>query len=608
MLLLTVTVLLLLYAAFLAHRLGLFGRLSLALRPVSLDRIVDWSAQRYGNSVLFTTDTAPAWTIAALAQRYPHPREWSALRIRETADYIGSVYRCHALRGARIAILKQNHLDIHVFIQAAVRADYIACPINSKFAAADLAPYLDHLGATLLVSDTATLQRIGRQGGGLGCVQKVLIAERRQQFAGEAQMEVQSLFERAYPAVELLWLEEEAAAIRTVLPPVERGEEEVLYLVHSSGTTGFPKAVMLRNGAQSHAVRGWLCYVHVSRRYDKALLAVPNNHQAVILTFNSCLLMGLRVHWCSHYDQHSFDADAVLRELAAGGYTGFFGFPVVYTKLKEVPAQRYNLSRMRFWASTADASHEVIQRHFVGCGNVFRSLGLPLDGSIYMDAQGSSEVGTPSVIRYITRFTRRFDRRIGKPGSTPLGPQVRIRTEDGRMARRGEPGRLEVKGKTLFAGYWRAPELTAQAFTDGWFFTGDVVRRHADGNLVQLDRLVDVIHTCSGPVYSLPIEEVIHKHPAVFDACVWGQRQPDGSQLPAVAVALRESFCYSPEKLLSELNALLPLPLQLQHCVIMPWSDFPIGVTGKTLKRVFRERGVVIGMEEERRQYANVQM
>ncbi|HWH68852.1 MAG TPA: class I adenylate-forming enzyme family protein [Candidatus Sulfotelmatobacter sp.] len=579
-----------LYLAFVAYKLGLFERIALALRPVSLDTIMDRAARSYGNRVLFTTDRAPAWRIASLEAKYPHPLQWSALRLLETADLVGTVLRRHVLRGARIAILKQNHLDIHVFIQAAVRADYIACPINGKFAAHHVAPYLDHLGAALLVSDVATLLRISREGGSFGCVKKILLAEHREAVPGTAQKELLALFAEACTSVELLWLEEEAAGVSSVLAPVPRSAEALLYLVHSSGTTGFPKAVMLKNSAQSYAVRGWLCYVQVSRRFDKAFLAVPNNHQAVILTFNACLLMGLRVHWHSHYDQHSFDAHAVLRQLAEERYTGFFGFPVVYTQLKEIDPFRYNLSRMRFWASTADASHEVVQRHFVGCGAAFRSVGLPWEGSVYMDAQGSSEVGTPSVVRYITRFTRRFDRRIGKPGSTPLGPQIRIRTEDGTPARRGEPGRLEVKGATLFAGYWRDTTRTAQAFTDGWFFTGDVALRHRDGHLVQLDRLVDVIATNRGPVYSLPIEEKIHHHPAVFDACVYGHRQPDGSQLPAIAVALRPGFSYTGEKLLGELNKMLAPQQQLQSCILMPWSEFPIGVTGKTLKRAFRER------------------
>ena len=83
-----------------------------------------------------------------------------------------------------------------------------------------------------------------------------------------------------------------------------------MYLVHSSGTTGFPKAVILRNDAQSHAVRGWLCYVHLSRTRDRGYVAVPNNHQAVILTFNSSLLLGLRVHWDSSYGLSGFDPSA----------------------------------------------------------------------------------------------------------------------------------------------------------------------------------------------------------------------------------------------------------------------------------------------------------
>ena len=301
--------------------------------------------------------------------------------------------------------------------------------------------------------------------------------------------------------------------------------------------------------------------------------------------------MGLPVHWTSAYDRDGFDAEKVIRDLSDGGYTGFFGFPIAYTQLKEVPLKYFKLNRMRFWATTADASHEAIIRPFVQVGSVFKSLCLPFKGSIFMDAQGSSEVGTPSVIRYISTFTKKFDRRIGKPGSTPFGPQIRItRSNDVMQMMNGEAGRLEVKGKTVFNTYWNNPELTKNSFNNGWFFTGDVARFNKQGHLIQLDREVDVIHTRNGPVYSLPIEEKIHKHPAIFDACVYGASQADGSQLPAIAVALRENVKISSEELKEELNLLLSSDEELSHCEIMEWSQFPIGITGKTLKRIFRER------------------
>jgi acyl-CoA synthetase (AMP-forming)/AMP-acid ligase II len=149
-----------------------------------------------------------------------------------------------------------------------------------------------------------------------------------------------------------------------------------------------------------------------------------------------------------------------------------------------------------------------------------------------------------------------------------------------------------VKGKTVFAGYWNNHSLTFAAICDEWFFTGDIARQGRDGHLVQLDREVDVIHTTAGPVYSLLIEEKIHKHGAVFDTCVYGARQSDGAQLPVAAIALRHTsgFQLTAAELKDELNANLTAKEQLHRIEIMDWSEFPMGITGKTLKRVFRLR------------------
>lgn len=575
------------YAAFVALRTGLFRRLPLALGPISLEAIPDRAARRYGDRVLFTTETPCAWEVPALRERYPDRSRWSAERVRSTAAHVAGALRerLGIRHGDRVAILKENHFDVHVLIAAVVRSGGVACPMNRAFPSAKLGPYLANLGARVLISDRATTLRILRDRGNLAGVGTLLLADRRK----TSDRRLEDAVAASYPEVEVVWLEEALMEVGRECPAVPRGKNEPLYLVHTSGTTGFPKAVTLKNGPQSHAVRGWLCYVHLSPRFDRGYLAVPNHHQAVILSFNSVLLLGLPVHWnhaCGRDD--GFDPERVVEALARGRFTGFFGFPVTYTQLKEVPLERHDLRRMKVWASTADASHAEIVRRFVRFGGAFRALGIPLEGSVFLDAQGSSEVGTPSVLRYVTPFTRAFDRRIGRPGSTPFGPAVRIVHRDGRRAVLDEVGRLEVKGRTVFDGYWNDCTTTLLAMRDGWFFTGDVARRAPDGHIVQLDREVDVIHAVSGPVYSLPIEEKLHAHPAVYDVCVYGARQPDGTQRPAAAVALREGF--SAENLRSELNGLVRREERLVHLEILPWKEFPMGVTGKTLKRVFRER------------------
>lgn len=574
--------------AWVAVRTGAHQRLPLALGPLSLDTIPDRAARRHGGRTLFTACTATAWRLPG-RDSVGSDTDWSAVRIRDTADAVGGALRHLGVEvGGRVAILKPNHLDIHLFILAAVRAGAVAAPMNGSLDPAHVGPYLTALGARHLITDAGTLRRVLGDGGGLGVVEQVVVAERRPPHGRTEELEM--LLARAHPDARLTWIEDALAAAPPLERPVPRSANAPFCIVHTSGTTGFPKAVILTSGAQSHAIRGWLCYVPAAPRVDRAYLAVPNNHQAVILTFHALLLLGLRAHWTAGYDRDGFDAAGTVRALRTGGYTGFFGFPVTYTALKEEDLGSLRRSRMRIWATTADASHEAIIRRFVAVGWVFRSVGIPLAGSLFLDAQGSSEVGTPSVLRYYTRFTRRFGRRIGRPGSTPFGPHIRITGASGERVRGSGAGRLEVRGRSLFTGYWNDPERTEASVKDGWFFTGDVARYSSDGHIVQLDREVDVIRTSTGPIYSLPMEEVIHHHPAVHDVCVYGARQPNGFQLPAAAVALRRGAAISEAELLSVLNEALGATGRLSRIEILPWSAFPMGVTGKTLKRVFRER------------------
>ncbi|WP_242425064.1 class I adenylate-forming enzyme family protein [Frankia sp. EI5c] len=564
---------------------------------MSLERVPDRAARRHRDRVLFTSDEPCSWslpdpgrsgdTAGAGGTGGPLPDSWTARDIQATAGRLAAALRSLGLRhGQRVAVLKRNHFDIHLLHLGVVRAGGVACPMNGAFAADKVAPYLLNIDARILFADPATLLRVLREGGTPGGVEIVVLVGRVGEVP-EADVRELTCALNGTTAPAVHWIEDLLAAAREPVAAIRRGPREPLYLVHTSGTTGFPKAVILRNGPQSRAMRGWLCYVHVSPRRDRGYLAVPNNHQAVILTFNCMLLLGIRAHWTGATGR-DFDAQRTVAELARERYTGFFGFPITYTQLKDVPLAEHDLRAMRFWASTADAAHEEMIRPCVRVGGTFRRLGLPVRGSVYLDAQGSSEVGTPSVLRYYSPFTRHYDRRIGRRHSAPFGPKVRI-ARDGVPVRRGQVGRLEVRGGTLFEAYWNNHSLTYEAVRDGWFFTGDVAR-WSGGHVVQLDREVDVIHTGGGDVYSLPIEERVHRHPAVFDTCVYGARQPDGTQRPAAAVALRPGVEIDAARLRDELNALLTTAEELVSVEIMPWSEFPVGVTGKTLKRAFRER------------------
>ena len=141
------------YFVFLGWRLGLHQRLPLALRPISLERIPDRAARRYGDRPLFTCDRPVSWRVPALAGRYTDDTIWSASRVLATAGYLATMLReqLGVRAGERVAILKQNHFDVHLLITGIVRAGGIACPLNGHFEAANVGPYLENVGAKVLI-------------------------------------------------------------------------------------------------------------------------------------------------------------------------------------------------------------------------------------------------------------------------------------------------------------------------------------------------------------------------------------------------------------------------------------------------------------------------
>lgn len=576
------------YIGWIGVKLGFHQRLPLVFSKFSLEQIPLLAAKKYGEKVVATTDDPVRWTIPQ-RNELVDSFTWSANRINDTIGFVAAMLQKELglVHADRVAIVKENHFDYHVLNASVVRAGGIACPMHADFLADKLNPYLDNIGAKILVSDVTTLYRLLSEGADLGCVEKIVLADSETGCDLQQAAQIKNYLEEKPSDVSWIWIEDGLKKIDVPMLPIKRGKDEPLFMTHTSGTTGFPKSVILKNGGQCLAARGILALSGLTRD-DLCYLALPHNHLATLATYNSLLLLGVKVHWSSKC-KFDFEPKEVLTTLANEKFTAFMGFPITYTQLANQSLDNFDLSAMRIWACTADACHEVIQRKLVRYGNFFKPLGLPIKGSIFIDALGSSETGIPVVVRFVTCLTRKFDRRIGRPGLVPFAPKTKVVTADGKTVEKGGIGRFYVKGKTVTEGYWNNHAKTYLEARDGWFFTGDIVRREYDGNIIQLDREVDVVHTVQGDVFTLPIEEKIHKHEAIFDACVYGARQNDGTQLPAVVVATRQGTDLTEDLLLGQLNDMLSIREQLCDLKIISWDRFPMGLTGKTLKRAFRD-------------------
>ena len=163
-----VAALILAYGGFLVWRLGIHQRLPLAFGPISLESIPDRAARRHGERLLYTCDRPVGWRVPALSERFSDDASWTAVRIGATAGYLATMLReCFDVqRGERVAILKENHFDIHLLIAGIVRGGAIAVPLNGGFEGEGVSRSLDQVGAKILFTDTATLRRLIAEGVG----------------------------------------------------------------------------------------------------------------------------------------------------------------------------------------------------------------------------------------------------------------------------------------------------------------------------------------------------------------------------------------------------------------------------------------------------------
>jgi long-chain acyl-CoA synthetase len=176
----------------------------------------------------------------------------------------------------------------------------------------------------------------------------------------------------------------------------------------------------------------------------------------------------------------------------------------------------------------------------------------------------------------------------GTVGVPPAWFHMRIVREDGTDAAVGEPGEIVGRGPMLMAGYYKRPDLTAQAVRDGWLHTGDVGFVDVDGYLHLVDRLKDMIDSGGVKVYPRDIEEIAVRHPGVSEVAVFGVPDDKWGETPMAAVILRPGASVSEEELCRWINERVSAKYQRLSRVSIV-GEFPRSAAGKTLKRELRE-------------------
>ena len=343
-------------------------------------------------------------------------------------------------------------------------------------------------------------------------------------------------------------------------------DDDPFNIMYSSGTTGLPKGIV-----HTHYIRAMYATIFAAQ-YRMTPESITMHAGAIV--FNGCfvdlmptMFLGATYVLLDQFEPVAF-IEAVEREKV--------------THIMIVPAQVIALLNAPNFSYEALKSLEMIL-----------VLGAPLHKEHKQELNKRLPGRFYELYGLTEGFVTVLDKNdyAAKPESVGVPPpffEMKILDESGKEVATGEVGEICGHGPILMPGYYKRPDLTAEAVKDGWLHSGDMGYVDEDGFLYLVDRKKDMIISGGVNVYPRDIEEIVVQHPAVQEAAVFGIPHDKWGETPLAAVVLHQSGAAAPEELRSWVNERVAAKFQRLHDVVI-MDDFPRNVAGKTLKRVMRE-------------------
>src|SRR5215470_4251038 len=411
-------------------------------------------------------------------------------------------------RGDRIAILAGNHPDYLVLLYACARVGAMLVPLNWRLALTEL---------TYILADAAV---------------KALFVE-------AAFAPVAGRLSQTFSALPIVGIDFAPAPGRSLASLIAAGSGDgrnggvdhgsPLLVVYTSGTTGRPKGAVLRQEALLwNAVMSQ--HMHDLTARDHVLTVLPLFHVGGLnIQTTPALQVGATVTLHAR-----FAPGATLDAIAGDRPSLIVLVPTTIPALIEHPG----------WAETDVSSLRAVT---TGSTQVPQPLidAVTARGVPVLQVYGSTET---SPIAVYTRLGGDLSRE-GSTGLPGLACEARIVDDAGRELPHGERGEVVVRGPNVLFQYWGNAAATTEALRDGWFYTGDIGTRDADGYFYIHDRKNNVIISGAENIYPAEIERVLAHHPAVAEVAVIGRPDPRWQEVPVAYVVRRAGVADDAEAL-----------------------------------------------------------
>jgi acyl-CoA synthetase (AMP-forming)/AMP-acid ligase II len=496
--------------------------------------VLEWRATVHPDVPALADDRGTRYTYAELRAEFERRAGgWAALGIGP---------------GDVVAIVAKNSADFLVHTFAALRAGAVPALVNWRLSARELGDILALVEPAAVAADAELT----------GLVDAALAAPVLRAAIGGG---------RPVPAG---WLDGGALSA-PVAPRPRLSGDDILALVHTSGTTGTGKAIPLRHGALMASVADFAIEIGDQIAGSQHLQILPLFHLGGLGQCLQALLTAGTVHIHTAFNPLAV-IDAIERERIEFFTAGPSLIDMLVAEIWRRDAP--DLSSLREIAyGTAPITPTSLTAAIEAFGCRFRQIygNTESQSMISLLAPADHTPGNP---------------RLASAGRVSFGWEVRIVDTDERDVPTGSPGELLIRGECLFSGYWRDPAATAAAFADGWYRTGDIARLSEDGYLYILDRAKDMIISGGENVYPAEVEAVLAEHPAVADVAVVGRPDPTWGEAVHAVIIRADGATASGAEISDWCRARLAhfkCPKTVQFTTTLPRTT-----TGKILKRALR--------------------
>ena len=530
-----------------------------------ITELLERNARLYGSDIALVEinpseerDKAVTWREASLIEQAlpdaPYRRELSWKDFDRRANRFANLLLSRSLeRGTKVGILLMNCLEWLPIYFGILKAGCVAVPLNFRYSSDEIKYCLELADVEVLVFGPEFVGRLDPIADQLSQVKQMFFVGRNKPAYAE-------------DCCKLMGYCSSSA------PPVALEETDYAAIYFSSGTTGFPKAILHNHCALINSCRTE--QKHHGQTRDDVFLCIPplyhtgakmhwfgsllSGSKAVLLrgvkpewilraiTEEKCTIVWLLVPWAQD-----------LLDAIDAGRVDLNNYLLDQWRLMHIGAQPVPPSLIHRWKKIFP--HHAYDTNY----GLSESIG---PGCVHLGVENIQKVGA-----------------IGKPGYLW---QARIVDEKGQDVVQGDIGELIVSGPGVMLCYYKNPEATAEILKNGWLYTGDMARMDEDGFIYLVDRKKDVVISGGENLYPVQIEDFLRKCDKIKDVAVIGLPDPRLGEIAAAIIEVKDGMSCTEEEI-NQFCKELPRYKRPRKVI---FDKVPRNPTGKIEKPVLREK------------------